>query len=63
MLERLLGKKIPVEYGNWRPGDQRIYVSDIRKAEQELGWHPSFNVEEGVRKLVDWVLAHGQYFS
>ena len=55
LLEQLLGRAIPVARGDWRPGDQRVYVSDIRKAQQELGWHPRVGVEEGVRRLVDWV--------
>lgn len=53
-LETMLEKKIPVEQGDWRPGDQRIYVSDIRKAEKVLGWAPSHSVPEGLLKLVDW---------
>ncbi len=56
MLERLLGRPIPVSYGNWRPGDQRVYISDIRKAERELGWKPKVPVEEGIRRLYEWVV-------
>ncbi len=57
LLERLLGRPIPVDYGPWRPGDQRVYISDIRKAQRELGWTPQVGVEEGVQRLVDWVRA------
>ena len=55
MLERHLGKAIPVGLHDWRPGDQKIYVSDIRKASREFGWEPKIDVEEGVRRLFDWV--------
>ncbi len=55
MLERLLGKPVPVQRGDWRPGDQKVFVADIRKAEQELGWKPKIGVEEGVRRLFEWV--------
>ncbi|HRT32694.1 MAG TPA: NAD-dependent epimerase/dehydratase family protein, partial [Anaerolineae bacterium] len=27
LLEALLGRRVPVTWGEWRPGDQRIYVS------------------------------------
>ncbi|NPA93579.1 MAG: NAD-dependent epimerase/dehydratase family protein [Chloroflexi bacterium] len=62
LLERLLGRPIPVTYGDWRPGDQRVYVSDIRKAEKMLAWQPKVGVEEGVEKLLAWVQAHRELF-
>ncbi len=62
LLERLLGRPIPVTYGDWRPGDQRVYVSDIRKAERMLAWQPKVGVEEGVEKLLAWVQAHRELF-
>jgi CDP-paratose 2-epimerase len=63
LLEELVGRAIPVSYDDWRPGDQRIYVSDIRKARQELGWQPRVGVEEGVRRLHDWVVANRGLFE
>ena len=63
LLEKLLGRKIPVTYGDWRPGDQRVYISDIRKAQRELGWSPKVGVEEGVRRLVAWVLENKALFE
>jgi CDP-paratose 2-epimerase len=55
ILEKLLGKPIPVGSGDWRPGDQKVFVADIRKAEQELGWKPKIGVEQGVGRLYKWV--------
>ena len=55
LLEELLGRPVNVQYADWRPGDQLVYVSDIRKAEQDLGWRPQVSVEEGVRRLYAWV--------
>jgi CDP-paratose 2-epimerase len=54
-LERLLGKPIPVRYGDWRPGDQPVCVMDITKAEQELGWRPTVGLQDGVERLWNWV--------
>ena len=62
MLEKLLGKPIPVTHGDWRPGDQKVFVADIRKAESELGWKPKINVEEGVKRLFNWVLENRHLF-
>ena len=54
ILEKLYGKKIEVTYGDWRPGDQKIYVSDIRKAKEVFGWEPKIEPKEGIEKLFDW---------
>ncbi len=55
LLEKLLGAQVPVARGDWRPGDQKVFVADIRKAERELGWKPKIGVEAGVRRLFEWV--------
>ncbi|HZW03666.1 MAG TPA: GDP-mannose 4,6-dehydratase [Anaerolineaceae bacterium] len=62
MLERLQGAEIPVGQGDWRPGDQRIYVSDIRKAQNELGWRPKVSVQDGAERLYAWVKANQELF-
>ena len=54
-LEKLLGRPIPVSHGDWRPGDQKVFVADTRKAQQMLGWKPKYSVEQGVKQLFDWV--------
>jgi CDP-paratose 2-epimerase len=63
MLESLRGKPLPVGRGDWRPGDQKIYVSDIRKAKSMLGWSPKTSVREGVEKLFNWVNQNKSLFA
>lgn len=63
VLEKLFGRKIKVKFDNWRPGDQKVYVSDIRLAEKELGWRPQESVDEGIRKLFDWVQKNKMLFT
>jgi CDP-paratose 2-epimerase len=55
ILEKLLGKHVSVRRSDWRPGDQRVFVADIRKAGRELGWKPKVGVDEGVGGLFEWV--------
>jgi CDP-paratose 2-epimerase len=62
-LEKLLGESIEYARGDWRPGDQRVFYADIRKAEKELGWKPKTNVEDGIRMLFDWVTANKHLFQ
>ncbi len=63
LLEDAVGRPVPVRWDDWRPGDQRIYVSDIQKAEQELGWKPQVSVKAGLQRLFDWVKANRELFA
>jgi len=54
-LERYLKRKIEVDFREWRPGDQRVYISNIREAENTLNWTPRTPVKEGISKLISWV--------
>ena len=62
LLEGLAGRPIPVQYGAWRPGDQRVFVADIRRAEALLGWQPRVSPAEGVARLYEWVAANRELF-
>jgi CDP-paratose 2-epimerase len=63
LLESLLGRPIAVTHGPWRPGDQPVYISDVRRIGQELGWQPRTSVRDGVRKLFDWVSENRDLFE
>ncbi|MFO0753474.1 MAG: NAD-dependent epimerase/dehydratase family protein [Thermodesulfovibrionales bacterium] len=39
----------------WRAGDQKYYVSDSEKFRNVTGWEPRVGVEQGVRKLYEWL--------
>ena len=54
-LEARSGKPVPYSRAPWRPGDQRVYVSDIRRAGRELKWRPRVGWQRGVALLRDWV--------
>ncbi len=54
-LERLNGRPMQVGFADWRPGDQRVFIADIRKARRELGWEPRVGVDEGLERLHLWV--------
>ena len=62
LLEKLAGRPIPVQYGAWRPGDQRVFVADIRRAAELLGWRPQVSPADGVRRLYEWVAANRELF-
>ena len=63
MLEELTGGPVAVEFGAWRPGDQRVFVADIRKAERLLGWKPTVSPREGIQDLHAWIAHNITLFS
>jgi CDP-paratose 2-epimerase len=63
MLEPHVGRRPEPRFAPWRPSDQRVYVSDIRKAQAELGWSPKVSPREGVSRLVAWVRENSALFS
>jgi len=63
LLQALVDEPIAVTSLGWRPADQRVYISDIRKAERELGWRPRVGVAEGLRRTVDWMRTQQALFD
>lgn len=47
-----------VKFARERPGDQRVYVSDIDRAKDRLGWAPKVSPPEGLQRLVEWYRAN-----
>ena len=54
-LMEITGRKVAVRTAPWRPGDQRIYVSDTARAERVLGWSPRTRWDTGLARLVEWL--------
>ncbi|HYG25804.1 MAG TPA: NAD-dependent epimerase/dehydratase family protein [Caulobacteraceae bacterium] len=56
-IEDLTGRTVDLEYSDWRPGDQRYYVSDTRQARSELGLGEPIDWRTGVAGLMRWLQA------
>jgi dTDP-glucose 4,6-dehydratase len=46
-----------------RAGHDARYAIDCNKLKQELGWHPSLQFEEGLRKTVEWYLTQESWLN
>jgi len=46
-----------------RPGHDRRYAMDITKIKHELGWEPRESLVSGLKKTVDWYLAHSEWIA
>ena len=55
LLEELTGRRPKISFVDWRLADQKVYISDITKAKEKLGWKPEISPREGVKRLVKWV--------
>ena len=61
-LEELTGFQMRYEPLGWRPGDQKVFVADIRKAKRDFQWHPNISKEQGIRDMLIWSreIQHGK---
>ncbi|MBP8997290.1 MAG: dTDP-glucose 4,6-dehydratase [Anaerolineaceae bacterium] len=44
-----------------RPGHDRRYAMDITKITRELEWKPRFDLQQGLRKTVEWYLSNPEW--
>lgn len=63
MLEKITGTKIQTEFCDWRPGDQKVYITNIQKASEVFGWKPRISSTEGIQRLYDWVRENRTLFD
>ena len=63
LLADLLGHPVPVRYGDWRPGDQKVFIADTRRAAAALGWQPTISPRQGIADLVAWVRQNQDLFA
>lgn len=60
-------KQVPhkhlIQFVTDRPGHDRRYAMDIRKISAELGWRPLENLESGLRRTIQWLLANPEWVN
>lgn len=64
LLERPAGSsKELITYVKDRPGHDRRYAIDASKLMNELGWEPTIQSEEGLKKTAEWYLANADWME
>jgi len=63
LLQQLTGKRSKVRFQDWRPSDQKVYISDTRKAQNKLGWKPTINPKQGIKQLINWISQNKHLFT
>ncbi len=56
ILEELIGKKAKKEYLSFHKADTKTTWADIEKAKKILDWTPLVDINEGLKRTVEWSL-------
>jgi UDP-glucuronate 4-epimerase len=54
-IEKALGKKAVRQYLPPQPGDVERTYADVTKAVEELGYNPSTQIQDGLKKFTNWL--------
>ncbi|MCD4781115.1 MAG: NAD-dependent epimerase/dehydratase family protein [Candidatus Omnitrophica bacterium] len=54
-IVRLSGKDIPIQFDTTKPEGDKGRRADFSKAKRVLGWEPRVKLEDGIKKLYDWI--------
>ena len=55
LMEQLGLQPSPPALADWRPADQRYYVSDCRRFQRDTGWTPRHTLVQGLEALTSWL--------
>ena len=63
ILQRLDKPDSLIEHVTDRPGHDRRYAIDATKIIEQLNWHPTVTLEEGINKTIDWYLQNTEWLN
>jgi len=55
ILERELDVKLSYTKLSWRKSDQKVFVADINKARNLIGWQSRVDKVKGIKKMLQWI--------
>ena len=55
LLNDVLGIKLNYIKLPWRLSDQKVFVADISKIKNDIGWEPKVSAKDGIVRMIDWV--------
>lgn len=62
-LEALSGRRLKYSFDDWRPGDQPVFICDLHRVAEDLGWVPQVGPKAGVDRLCRWVTENQRLFE
>lgn len=61
LLEESIGRKAVLDFQPMPPCDPPMTHADITKAQRLLNYKPKVQIEEGIKRFVEWFLAHWEW--
>lgn len=58
-IESNLKKSLHVRFEDWRPHDNKCYISNVGKL-IDMGWYPKVDISEAIRDVCEWVKGEEQ---
>ena len=55
MLNGMLGINMKYTKLPWRLSDQKVFVADISRIKNDIGWEPKVSAKEGIKEMIEWV--------
>ncbi|HOJ30691.1 MAG TPA: GDP-mannose 4,6-dehydratase [bacterium] len=62
LIEKTTGNKMKYVFDNWRPGDQKVFISENKKIAKEMNWKPKISAKKGVMELISWIKSHPEFY-
>jgi CDP-paratose 2-epimerase len=56
VLEKEMDIELKYEKLPCRISDQKIFVADILKAKEKIGWKPKISKLDGIKKMIEWII-------
>jgi nucleoside-diphosphate-sugar epimerase len=53
-VNEILGKSVPINYADARPGDVKHSLADVSRAKDLIGYESKIGFEQGLRLAIDW---------
>jgi len=53
-LKEIIESSSEINYANVQKGDAKHTLADVGLAKKLLGYEPSVNIEEGLKRFVEW---------
>jgi CDP-paratose 2-epimerase len=63
LIGRITGEKQKIVFERMRLGDLLYFVCDIKKAEQTLQWKPAVAPEQGIKRMIAWIVKEREIFQ